>query len=358
MLRSILVFAFFLALAGCVTEIDLSGDVDGLDRLVVDGSFTDHAGAHQLRLLRPNRYGVSQFEDIRDASVRIVDDLGQSATYQPVLDLSDPSGALRFFYEIPAGVFPGKQGRAYHLEINLADGREYRSERQAMPDRIKVDSLVITGQRVTRTGSQGALFEQNTAFVRAAFTTPLQGDHWLRYEGESVGFFEELSPQGPFEPQRECYLTEKFTTQRIVTQAVPNANGKPGQTLVGTKDVDFHFEKSIYFTVIQRSIPQKAFEFWEKAALIANPQGTVFDPPPGALRGNITCVSNPEEVPLGYFEVAAIDTFRRKIFNGTLGEDFRVSPYCFYQDFVANRVECKDCILLKNSSYTKPHYWQ
>jgi Domain of unknown function (DUF4249) len=343
----------------CVEEIDLSSDVQGLDRLIVDGSITDHKGAHQLRLLRPNKYGVSSFESIGEATVLLHDDAGNVVQYEPMVDATDPSPLfLDWIYVIPKGVFQAVQGRAYHLEIILPDGKTYSSTPQVMPGRVALDSIHIEGKKTIETGSEGTLFEQKRAFVEAAFTVPVEGDYWLRYEAESVGYFEELPPQGPFEMQRECYLTERFTEQRIVTQALQNANGKPFRVLVGTKNIDFHFEKSIYFTVVQRSMSKAAFDYWQKAALIANPQGSIFDPPPGQLRGNINCTSNPEEIPLGFFEVAAIDTLRLKVFNGRLGPDFYVNPYCFYAGFEANRKECKDCLLLPNSSHVKPHYWQ
>lgn len=355
--KATIVFCLFLS--ACITETDLSGDVQGLDRLVVDGDFTDHGGAHQLRLWRPNRYGLSKFEVIQGAQVQIFDNSGNSAFYEPRVGFVDPASP-DYYYELPAQAIPAVPGEAYYIRIKLADGREYRSEPAVLPGKIPIDSIHIRGEKLIETGSDGTLYEQKKALVEASFRVPEGSDtYWLRYDAHSVGFFEELPPQGPFEPQRECYLTDRFTNQKIISHELKNGNGKALKVLVGYKDVNYHFEKSIYFTVIQRSITREAYAFWQNAAKVANPQGSVFDPPPGAIASNIRCTSNPDEIPLGYFEVAAVDTLRRQLFNGDLGQEYYVNPYCFYGDFgTPNRVECKDCILLRNSSYKKPWYWK
>ena len=107
-------------------------------------------------------------------------------------------------------------------------------------------------------------------------------------------------------------------------------------------------------------IEDNAFSnYWKKLAKVSNPEGTVFDAPPGTLLGNISNVSNPDIGVLGFFEVSSVDTFRIKVFNNTLGADFSVGLHCDQFDYYrGSDQECFDCLRLKNSTIVQPHYWR
>lgn len=351
---------FLLFSTACIREINLSTASSGnAGVLVVDGDFTDTYGPHRLTLSRPSPYGQSVFEPVRDATVLLFDDQGNEAAYLPRYDAEND----RYFYELPALAFQGIQGRAYRLEITLSDGNRYRSEPQTMPGRVDADTILLEGKTITKVSTADVVIEQKTAVVQLRTSIPNDGrPYFLRWDAHSVYFFIELQKPGSIPPPRHtCYPTDYFNAQKIVAQ---DARGSNGQTIVkeiGSKIVDFSFESSQYFTVIQRSIGQQAYEYWTRIGKVADPQGSVFDPPPAPVPGNLININNPADQPLGFFEVAAVDTIRRKVFNGELGLNYFIAPYCaFSQTYfgLANDPACLDCLLLKNSTYKKPHYWK
>lgn len=131
---------------------------------------------------------------------------------------------------------------------------------------------------------------------------------------------------------------------------------------VGWRRIDNGFEHRICFTVYQRTINKEAYDYWYKVSQLLSINGTIFDPPHGVVKGNIRNLSDPSKPARGFFEVASITVARKYLGNYTLGEEFQFAqPYCSknFQNYPpVNHPECNDCLLLKNSSTTKPEWWQ
>lgn len=344
-----------LLFATCIREIELETAPGDLTTLVVDGSYTG-TGPDQVRLSKPNQFAFSAFVAISDASVRVVDSEGNSAFYEK------KNGAGNTYFELPLGAFPPVPGRQYFVEITLFDnGRIYRSYPQTMPAALAADSILVEGLIEQQVSDAGVVIEQKKARISVQSNVPQgAGDYFIRWETDCVYFFPELPQPGPLPPPtKKCYVTDKYNAQQFPLLALEQAAGKTITQQIGSKDVDDAFAKSVYFNVVQRSITKEAFEFWRKFSQVANPGGTVFDPPAAAVRGNVYNTQNDTEVPLGYFEVAAVDTIRRQVFNGDLGPDFfRLAP-CDPNDYrTYDKRECFDCLVLKNSTTVKPYYWQ
>lgn len=341
--------------ATCIREIDLFTDEGDLSTVVVDGDFTDSPGPHQVRLTRPNKFAFSKFEFIRDAAVYILDDVGNKAQYHLQFLPGDT------FYELPPGAMPAVPGRLYHLEIVMPNGRTYRSHPQSLPQKVESDSLIVEGRIVPRVSGTDLVVEDERAYLTVRTTVPAgANDVYLRWDAHCVYYFPELVQSGPLPPPtKQCYVSDYFNLQNIPLLRLQNQVGKTVDFEIGSKLVDQAFGNSLYFNVVQRSISAEAFKFWEGFAKVANPQGTVFDPPPGEVRGNIFNPNDPAEVPLGYFEVASVDTLRRKIFNGDLGQTYYVLPPCDPNQYESySKSECFDCLILKNSTTAKPTWWK
>ncbi len=62
--------------------------------------------------------------------------------------------------------------------------------------------------------------------------------------------------------------------------------------------------------VEQRAITREAYEYWQQLKTNTENLGTLFDPLPSNVTGNIKCISHPEETVLGYFSISTVDTKR------------------------------------------------
>jgi hypothetical protein len=148
-------------------------------------------------------------------------------------------------------------------------------------------------------------------------------------------------------------------------QSLKGKNGEAIQVEIGSKLFDKSFDHGQYLTVVQRSLNRESFDYWNNLKKVSIPAGSIFDAPPGAIRGNVFNVADNTETPLGFFEVAAVDTLRRKLNTNVLGNGFLFNNHCippFYSPdppyVIEPLPECYDCQILQFSSLRKPWYWQ
>ncbi|MEA5005066.1 MAG: DUF4249 domain-containing protein [Rikenellaceae bacterium] len=64
--------------------------------------------------------------------------------------------------------------------------------------------------------------------------------------------------------------------------------------------------------VTQRSLTREGYLYWENLSKNSSDLGGIFSPQPSELKGNITCLSDPEEVVLGF--ISAVTTKKKRIF--------------------------------------------
>jgi hypothetical protein len=64
--------------------------------------------------------------------------------------------------------------------------------------------------------------------------------------------------------------------------------------------------------VTQFAMTREAYEYLEAMEKNTEEIGTIFDPQPTELRGNIKCISNPKEVVVGYISSGSVS--RKRIF--------------------------------------------
>ena len=96
----------------------------------------------------------------------------------------------------------------------------------------------------------------------------------------------------------------------------------------------------------QYSISQNAYRFLRLVKQQAEISGSIFDPPPATLRGNMLSLDNPDEVVLGYF-IAAGETSER-IYVDRNDLTFKQNP-AIIQD---------DCRLIPGSFVDPPADWR
>jgi hypothetical protein len=344
-------------LVACIREINFEAVNEDTNLLVVDGNFTDQNGPHRIYLTRPNKFDVYNFEIVQGATIFIKDDEGNQAQFYPQYDI-DPEHP--YYYELFQGPFKGIAGRTYHLEINLLDGKTYQTTPQIMPNRINIDSITVKGRIESKVSSVDLVVEQKNAIISAALTVPNDAkNYFMRWEAHAVYAFFELAGSSPINlATKTCYVLDNFIDQTVPLQALIAKNGQSAQVVIGKKAVDRSFYTSQYVTIVQRSITQEAYRYWEKIQQIATPTGGLFDVPPGTINGNIFNTRDSSERVLGFFEVAAVDTLRHKITNRALGPDFFVGRYCNADGYFQAAAECYDCLLLENSSRNQPWYWE
>lgn len=350
-----------LLLAACVSPVDFPVKKEAWPELVLDGGLTDGGFPQRIRLTRPGKLGTRVFESVVGASVTIFEENGPSEKLTERFNSPDEN-----FYELAGNTLNPQPGRAYFLEIVLADGKTYRTDPQTMPARIEMDSLEIRGEEVQETAGADGVVLAKKAAIYAHSSRPNDGAKpgFLRWDMHSVWFFREPQLPVPLPPPSHiCYVADFFNRNNVALENLQNRPaGQPFARRIGEKQLDFTFEKRQVFTVVQYSMSAEAGEYWRKIGETTAKNGSIFDTPPGLVRSNLVSDQNPQELILGWFEVSSVDTARAATIGG-LGPGFYASGYCELvfsnggASFGFNQVECSDCLLFPNSTYQPPHYW-
>jgi hypothetical protein len=342
LIRSIPILAL---LTGCIESFDYHPD-NYNSLLVIDGGITNRKGIQTLRLSYSNQYGWYPFLAVGNAKINLY----ENSVLVPVSFTEVTPG----HYQFDGSIVNAKPGNSYSIEIKLADGKEYRSTPEIMPEPVRPDSAYFKVEVIKKINDAGFMIEQQV--VRVYINTPVKtGDHpsFLRWRVFEAYSFTQLQVC-PFCYPPTCYMTPDPNYQDI---QIFSSNNLSGGTLKGQLVLerdplpDVQFYERHYFNVSQYSVSKNCFDYWTKLITVANPTGSFIDTPPAAVIGNVYNVNNNQDVVLGYFEVAAEEIARTYTLPGMM------LPHYVYFPCVNGEDYCYDCLVLQNSSYDRPDYW-
>ncbi|MEM9675879.1 MAG: DUF4249 domain-containing protein [Bacteroidota bacterium] len=341
-------FPCFLII-GCIEPFTFTPE-EPVELLVVDGRIDQSAGPYVLRLSRTSTFGKPPIP-VLDAQITIYDDQGQQEDYTFVR----PG-----VYQSNGDIVRGEPGRTYYIEIRL-DEQVYQSRPQTMPRLIRADSVYFETKVETIVSEEGTITEDR--LINVYVDTPAkQQNQDARFRWSSDVNYSVIEPNcGPLHSPKSCYITDTTNTQDIKLFSSENTEtNQLSRFLVATDDTrpQYAFSTRYYINIYQFSMTQEAYEYWEDVRIIANQEGTIFDPPPAPIPGNMYNTDDQDETVLGFFEATAIDTARTVLFRGDLAP-LPISDFCGYAigSQPSDPRACCGCLLLDNSSLERPDYW-
>jgi hypothetical protein len=309
-------YTFYLLLLLMVSCIDpYKLDLPEGERLItVDGFITTAPGPHVIRLTRTDTYG-SVFEGlirpVTQATVAIRDSDGEVIFLEEQVE--------RGVYWTPSD-FRAIVGKSYSLQIDVL-GNSYVS----LPEKVlpvpQIDSL---SYRSVRLATESRLTTKTGVQVFAHFRDP--GDQQNQYYWRaSPGVYVlvanperyRLPDTHPTNPRGEapkdccaiCYLTDVRKVQNFALASDESFNGLSNRVQVAfVEDDGMKFRQTYRAEIQQMSISPGAHRFLRLVEQQLGISGSVFDPPPANIRGNIISLNNPDETVLGYFIAADVST--------------------------------------------------
>jgi hypothetical protein len=288
--------------------------------LVIEGVVTDEAVPYEVILTRSVQHEDSVPERVTDATVYISDESGNKA----YLALSG-SGT---FVTNPAE-FTGVTGETYTLHIKTADGREYASDPAVMLPVPGIKDIYYEKDN-EYSSDHSELLEGLKIYVD---TEQGSGENqYLRWEYEETWKFK-LADYKRFdyindsvilpidEVKEYCWKTVKSSTI-VEGSIVPGKNDfiqrAPVCFIAPAKSDRLTLQYSIL--VKQYSLSKEAYEFWNNLQQVNEAGGSIFDEQPYPVISNITCLNDPREKVLGYFQVSAAKQVRKNITASELDE--------------------------------------
>lgn len=343
-MKYIVYFSLFGLLISCIEPEEIRID-EAAEFLTVEGRITTQPGPHIVKISLSARYG-NVFEGfiapLRSAQVSVRDNTGQ-ITFLTELENGN--------YATPEG-FELIVGREYSLLIERADGKNYLSiptlvtavpEIQDLQYRFK--SLAVENQFQSTSGLE----------VYATFDNPNEGENFLMWRNSGsykiVTFPEDhVDPQtgapAPKDCCKTCWIRESNADKSInIFNSSSFAPGIIEYPVAFIKDDGLRYTDRYVATIQQMSISKEAHQYFRVLDQQLQIQGSIFDPPPATLRGNMISIDDPEETVLGYALFADVSEKRISL------------PRTALEYTQPLRVILNDCRIVDNASTDVPEEW-
>lgn len=298
MSKRIIYFFVLVVLFGCVDPVTLEIDSQ-VGALVVDASITDQTQAYVVKLSRS-----IAFSNKRPLRVFTVPERGA------VITLSDDIGNSQQLVEYEAGSYratsmKGVVGRTYTLNIKTRNGSTYTSRAEKMLPVSPIDEVqyeFAVYDKLTITANNVPHFTKTEGFyIYAVAKDPPGRGHAYRWQADGIYEFFSITD---FSDVKQCWVPVTRLESKLEVLNDTDFDGNQFRKFVCIVPYD----RPTYYMVKMRqlSLTEDAYAYYRLAAAQQTATGSVFDPPPSALVGNIVCNTNPEEQVLGYFSASSV----------------------------------------------------
>ncbi|WP_347156384.1 DUF4249 domain-containing protein [Pontibacter chitinilyticus] len=318
--KSIVYSCVLLLLAGCVEPYAPDVIVAPNQFLVVDG-FINTNGITTIKLSRTQNISEEQLPTAETGATML---------------LEEEQGTTYFLQETTPGTYTSSNlsldaARKYRITIHTSAGQNYASEYVAVKQTPPIDNI-----------SWQALDNKLQIYVNSH--DPENNTHYYRWEYEATWAFTAAfgsnirydAASGKVVPRTlqdediyHCWKTDKSTDIKL------------GATSNLTKDViheyailtlpstaeELRFKYSVL--VKQYALTQEAYQYWETLRKNTEGIGTLFDPLPSQLTGNVHNLSDATEPVIGYVGASTVKEKRIFITRNQLPADWHIRfPTC------------------------------
>jgi len=273
----------FFCLIACEVPISVEYEVSE-PKIVVDGLITDEPGPYEVKLSYSSAYTSGSDGNniaVSGALVIISDDTGTEEVLReenPGLYLTDES-------------FRGNIGRKYTLSIITAEGKMIESHPEEMLPVPEVDSIYYIFQQISSDKDQGHE-------VYVIVNDPGDEKNYYRWKWDGYYRFYMVNERST----NACFKHE-FDINRI---SVVSDRDFDGNKIYFPVSFVKHFSNDYYLIhVHQYSITESAYKFWNALSEQSTNVGSIFDPQPARIKGNLFYIDDTEEPVYGYFGASA-----------------------------------------------------
>lgn len=319
-----IMLALLLFQTSCRDEYfpDLRNEDDRI--LVVDGFLNVGGPSTTLRLMRATRITSIAANDIRmeyDAQI-VVEGTDSSKQALPQLGNGYYGSALQL-----------TPGQSYRVRIQTTDGQQYLSsfvEAKLTPaidsigwDRYQDGVTVHVSTHDDNSQSRYYRWEfEETWEIRSMYFP------YLIYENRAVRY-----RQMPAEDVSVCFKYQNSTSVLIGNSGQLQTDVIHKAPLIRIPPGDEKLAERYSILVRQYVIDKGAYDFLRQMKINTEQIGSVFGPMPAEVSGNITCITDPGQLVVGYISASSVVETRKFISNQDL-------PGWFYaQDCAITQVD-------------------
>gem|GEM_PF-412491 len=276
---------------------------DETPRLVVEGMITTERPPYTVKLSYSGKFefsGPPAAQPILGAEVLILEEGGRQTRLSA-------SGREPGQYVTVDTTFVGRAGRRYTLRIQLPDGSRYESRPEQMPSPVPIDSVyseVELNSNSLRPPVFRFLISTKDPASEANFYRWTATAYGIRRAGGVV-----CPPFGTAFCYQNCWYAEYSSVFNLLSDRIVNGNTIRGVPVISNP---VRWIGPQLVEVKQYSLTREAFQFWRRFEEQQSRTGSLFDPLPAPIVGNIVRIDKPEETALGYFSASALAIRRQR----------------------------------------------
>ncbi|HEX2937263.1 MAG TPA: DUF4249 domain-containing protein [Bacteroidales bacterium] len=313
-------FILLVFLASCIEQY--KPDISKYeDVFVVDGKLTNLPGPYVVKLSRSYKFEENGGLPVSGAQLKIIDNTGLE------FGLKETDKGV---YVTTDSEFRGIVGKSYKLQIKLGDGI-YESAFETLSEPVPIDSIYWEYKKL-QDGTSGIQLFLNTH----------DSQNRNRYYGwDYLDTWKYAVPMDyPDHPdRREGYRSSTNYYFNIATTIHRNQDIIEKQPLqfIGENVNKLYIRYSILVT--QYAYSEQAYKYLEDLISVNQNQGSLFDPTPYSLAGNLKNMSNEALPVLGYFLVAGASEKRIFIDRKELPKEYQ--PVNGFEDCLQEHIGVK-----------------
>ncbi|MBN2519021.1 MAG: DUF4249 domain-containing protein [Bacteroidales bacterium] len=350
--------------------------------LVVDGLISNEQKSYSVFLSRTLAFEEIGNKPEAGAIVTIIDDSGNSYSLN---ETEKEPGC----YVTNPDELKGEIGRRYKLIIETIDGNKYESAYEELKRCPEIDSIYW---KVEERPSNDLKNPVKGIQIYIDTHDPENNTRYYSWKWEETWVF--------FTPYRKDTLPNKcwkYDSSRVIQIGTTDHLYKDilknyPLFYISDKTNKLFYKYSVL--IKQYSLTKEAFNYWSQIEGINENTGTLFDPIPTKVPGNISCINNPNLPVIGYFQASSVSSRRIFISQSDLLGQLSMSTgfdYCetititdqiddefpaylnyvenegweiYFQEvsgnvlrtYLTNSISCCDCSI--TGSPDKPEFWE
>ena len=294
----ILSWLLILLVGGCVDPYRPPEITSPGSYLVVNGFFNSAPGTTSTFQLSRTQALTDTKAPTAETKAQVTIESQSKATY-PLTEGTAGTYAL-------SGV-TARQGETYRLHIKTTKGVDYYSDYVPVIQTPPIDSV---SWRVENGGVQLSVnahdSQNNTRYYRWEF------DETWEYLTPYSSVFEILNDRIVERSLRVNQCWRSGSSTNIMT----TSTNRLSQDVVSQFPLLFiegsSYKLGVRYSMLVRqfALSQAGFEYYDQLAKITQNIGSIFDPQPSQITGNIRSTTNASELALGFFRVGSVETKR------------------------------------------------
>lgn len=339
-----------MLLFGCIERFEVQINRQ-TNVVVVEGQITN-LPEFQSITIRMHAPEESVFEEVFGADVM----------------LENEQGLVYEFFESGLGKYqPYEQlhlvsGDKYRLRVAIGDTIQIISNWQEVPVSVEISEAHAEAIDKDEITEDGFIAPEN-GFNYFVTTRPSPVKNlYLRYNYQTAYIMESPFRSTLCPDCNNCFIVGE-TENILRTTSVQNGLGKSVSDFYVAfvpASVEYAIRKTL--RLFQFSITEEAYQYYAAIDRQRNINGTIFDPPPAIIKGNLEDINKPERPVYGFFEISIAteaSVVVRKTDADFLIPDF--TRHCTLNEGAGNidfsRSECFDCKRMPNSTHERPPWF-